>query len=100
MARAMPPHAKRGAVIATARIDKESDPMFTIYHITASPKNHDRQLFSHRTRDWRPEPRCDGVGETYATEAAADADLESARAAWGEYADLAGIRVVQVTVDD
>ncbi len=73
--------------------------MTTIYQIAASPKNHDRQLFSHRARQWRDEARCDGVGETYDTEAAAAADLDAARAAWGDYADLVDIRVVQITID-
>jgi hypothetical protein len=73
--------------------------MITIYHIAAKPKDHDRLLFSHRTREWRTEARCDGVGETYDTEVAANADLDAARAAWGEYADLADIRIVDVTID-
>lgn len=74
--------------------------MNTIYQIAASPKHHDRQLFSHRTRQWRSEARCDGIGETYDTETAAAADLDAARAAWGEYADLADIKIVQITIEE
>lgn len=74
--------------------------MTTYYHIAASPKHSEVQLYSHRTGAWRPINVCDGEGENYATKTDAENDLEAAHKAWGEYADLANIRIVDVTSDD
>lgn len=74
--------------------------MKTIFEITASPKHHESQIWNHANGVWMARSRSDGEGCKYATQGDAEADLEFASEAWGEYADLDGIRVSSWTYDD
>ena len=94
------PHLQARGIIVAPILTKGQISMTTYYQIIANPKASERQLFSHRERVWRPMHVCDGDGESYGTQRLAEFDIEAARTAWGEYADLASIRIEEITVND